>query len=705
MKLIVKTLALTLTLSLSSCSDELALNTEPDSAPARLILDMAPVPDIPVLSADPIPDMEPPQDSCLGATVLDPLLYCRCNPDCCLNQRWYCPPNPSNTIDAMDVIVEICDESGLACNFGVDPGCPPPEIIFRSECYVAHECPPGSSGEFLQWFECQMEDGSIGRQRVLCNKGSLVHGPCQACVEETCNGTDDDCDNITDEGRFACSSACGDGWGFCVDSTVVDCTAPEPLEEACDYEDNDCDGEVDEGQRNVCDECGNVAQDNCDGLDNDCDGSVDEDLSQVCETVCGIGVEFCSDGSWIGCTARAPADEDCNGQDDDCDGLIDEGLECNCSLEDIGVLTPCSEPPLVCGFGFKTCECQDPPDCNTLRMSQCQAICTYVPVQQELCDPLTGMALPTEFCNNFDDDCDAITDEDLTRECYTGPPNTLNIGVCSPGRQVCIEGIWGELIGENWAPDFCADETLPTVEVCDGADNDCDGEVDYGEEVRQTDVLLIVDRSGSMDGEVGAVMHALSRFANQFSAEDAIHWGLIITPANHRAPGVGVKEHMILISDILPFNDFFMRFGNINFPIDGGSEQLLDALYASVYPVSANTLNVLQDSIWEDCCASMPEIQNFIINWRPDSDKIIITFSDEEPFTYMEPENTLEIVQLALAATPELVVHTFSQAHYEPSWGRLAIATGGLFFQLTQNSEQMYSDLVSIIDQACLPRE
>ena len=61
----------------------------------------------------------------------------------------------------------------------------------------------------------------------------------------------------------------------------------------------------------------------------------------------------------------------------------------------------------------------------------------------------------------------------------------------------------------------------PSQEVCDGADNDCDGEVDFGEEIRDTDILFVVDWSGSMDEEINAVRVALNQFAQQFSAEDA----------------------------------------------------------------------------------------------------------------------------------------------------------------------------------------
>ena len=243
----------------------------PDSnLPDAYIIDWSP-PD------PPEPDMSR-EEQCSLLTSNQVEEYCICYPDCCDQQRWYCPPNPLQTIDVMEVVVEVCNEQKEPCIYGTDEDCPPPEILSQSECRTQWECPPGTSGEILEWFQCQLEDGTLGRQQVICDKGNLLHLPCQPCEEELCNGLDDDCDGGLDEGRFPCATACGEGQGFCVNQEIVGCDAPSESEERCNFEDDDCDGNVDEGQRNACDDCGIIPPDVCDGEDNDCDGDIDEDV-------------------------------------------------------------------------------------------------------------------------------------------------------------------------------------------------------------------------------------------------------------------------------------------------------------------------------------------------------------------------------------------------------------------------------------------
>jgi hypothetical protein len=59
--------------------------------------------------------------------------------------------------------------------------------------------------------------------------------------------------------------------------------------------------------------------------------------------------------------------------------------------------------------------------------------------------------------------------------CYTGAPPTYGIGQCLPGTQQCVAL---DLDVGQW--DECDGEVLPELEICDGVDNDCNGEVDDG---------------------------------------------------------------------------------------------------------------------------------------------------------------------------------------------------------------------------------
>jgi hypothetical protein len=82
------------------------------------------------------------------------------------------------------------------------------------------------------------------------------------------------------------------------------------------------------------------------------------------------------------------------------------------------------------------------------------------------------------------------------RACYTGNPQTYLVGLCSPGVQECIAI---DLDYGEWGP--CEDEQLPTNDVCDGFDNDCDGTVD--EDLGETNCGLGLcnhDEANCIDG-------------------------------------------------------------------------------------------------------------------------------------------------------------------------------------------------------------
>ncbi len=590
--------------------------------------------------------------------------FCDCKPECCQRQMWYCPPSGLG-VQASEVVMNICNDMFEVCDRSQDLTCPPNEVLSRSGCNTILQCPPGIENDITISVRCEIE-GVEGQQQILCSKGNIEYGECIVC---------------------------------------------EPEEERCNYKDDDCDGEIDEEQRNVCDACGPVPQDICDNVDNDCDGTIDEELVRPCETACERGIETCMAGNWISCTATQPSDEECDGEDNDCDGQIDEELNCLCTADDVGNLMPCFESPLLCGQGFKTCECVDE-NCTEMRMTDCAALCTYLPVPEPPpCDPRIGIVLQQEDCNNFDEDCDESIDEDLTQACYTAQPETLFVGVCSPGEMYCSRGAWGNDVDNNFQAGFCLGEVTPQEEICDGADNDCDGVVDYGEEIRETDILFIIDWSGSMDDEIEAVKIALNRFSTHFRAEEPLQWGLIVGPKEFVEDG---DETLVLVSNISPFEQFLASFSALGDEgMDTGSEMLLDAIYLSTRNISQDApVDIAATSWWRDT-SSLPDKENFIINWRDNSARVIIVFSDEDEQSYLrdadDPEGpgrpiTAEIVAATAAASINLKLYTFSKP-FNGDWEDMAIATGGRNFQLTSDALSMYNDLMSIIDEACLPRE
>lgn len=79
-----------------------------------------------------------------------------------------------------------------------------------------------------------------------------------------------------------------------------------------------------------------------------------------------------------------------------------------------------------------------------------------------------GEVVPdVESCNALDDDCDGVVDG-LVRDCYTGPVSTEGVGECRSGVERCTEGVWTA----------CQDEVVPLLDACNTKDDDCDGAAD-----------------------------------------------------------------------------------------------------------------------------------------------------------------------------------------------------------------------------------
>jgi len=271
---------------------------------------------------------------------------------------------------------------------------------------------------------------------------------------EICNGLDDDCDGDTDEGLGLQSSDCPCLTSGVCEPALVDATCTQNGTWHCDYSalaGFEPDGET-----------------LCDGQDNDCNGLTDEALTYddpsgaslavgaACDGLgaCGAGTVVCGASGAPTCStnpdgpARGDVAEDCNGQDDDCDGLTDEVF-----LVHGAPLGAACDGEGACGVGVVECQGTTAARCST--------------------DPGGSAAgTGTETCNGQDDDCDGQTDEGLDAR-STDCPCRL-VGACSATNVVatCVTGAW--------SCDYAAvDGYEDGVEAsCDTVDNDCDGATD-----------------------------------------------------------------------------------------------------------------------------------------------------------------------------------------------------------------------------------
>ena len=309
---------------------------------------------------------------------------------------------------------------------------------------------------------------------MQCVTGSLICTGAVGPEAESCNGLDDDCDGVDDNGfdlGAFCDGAgeCGAGITECNGvggtrcSTDVGGSGDQSLPETCDSLDNDCDGTADDGfgVGSQCDgdgECGigviecagtsavrcstapggsadQSVPETCDSLDNDCDGAADDNLG---ETTCGVGqcevtVTSCVDGVPQSCEPLSPTTETCDSLDNDCDGVADDGFDVGAACDGAG----------ECGAGVTECDGVGGARCSTdVGGSADQSV--------------------AETCDSLDNDCDGSADEEIA-------PLTCGVGQCEVTVASCVDGV----------PQSCT-PGAPSDETCDSLDNDCDGTADEG---------------------------------------------------------------------------------------------------------------------------------------------------------------------------------------------------------------------------------
>ncbi len=394
----------------------------------------------------------------------------------------------------------VCFHTVPACLEGVVQVCDPLEGVTAETCDGLDNDCDGQADEDLGWSSCGM--GACNHTAPNCAGGvPQMCDPMEGAEAETCDGQDNDCDGKVDEelGSTTC------GVGICL-HTVLNCIGGVPqvcnaeegaVAEICDGLDNNCDGVKDEGFNDQDldgkPDCVDLDDDGdgelditdcaplnadihtgaieaCDGVDNNCAAGIDEEDATGCTDYYldqdGDGHGMLGGGKkclcWPQGLYKALVEDDCqdlnpwvfpgatelcDGVDNDCDDEVDEPGATGCSwfytdpdMDGYGS----GEPACVCealGAGWSVL----PGDCN-----------------EENSDVHPGAL---ELCDGLDNDCDQAVDEtyDLTSD-------KNNCGEC----------------GKSCEPDFALGQCVNSecnIADCFAGYDDCDEDPGTGCEV------------------------------------------------------------------------------------------------------------------------------------------------------------------------------------------------------------------------------
>ena len=361
---------------------------------------------------------------------------------------------------------EVCDEIDNDCDDEID------EDAVDGTTYYPDADGDGYGDADASLTSCDPVSGAV-TDGGDCDDSDAENNP---SVEEICDGQDNDCDGEIDEDDALDATswyedADGDGYGD-TDSEVTACSQPTGYASA-DGDCDDSDSAYNPGATE--DDCDDPNDYNCDGST----GSTDAD---------GDGYTACEDCDDSDADTNPDGVEVCDDVDNDCDGEVDEGV--------VDAFTWYRDSD---GDGYG-----DPDDTT----EDCDFPEGYVADDTD-CDDTNGSVSPgaDEVCDGEDNDCDDEIDEDDAADALTWYADADGDGFGDEESTVVACSPPTDYTDDNSDCDDSSADAYPGgAEICDGLDNDCDGETDEDSALDAASWYLDSDGDGfgsATDGVLG----------------------------------------------------------------------------------------------------------------------------------------------------------------------------------------------------------
>lgn len=433
-----------------------------------------------------------------------------------------------------------CDDSDDTVHPGATEVCDPFEVDEDCDTLVDDQDSSTSSATKLAFYTDADADGYGDGAGVgeACDPpaGTASSGGDCADTDATVNPgsaeiTGDQLDQNCDGAEWCFSDADSDGWAaeISVASNDLDCSDPGEATAAVYANGLDCDDSqfaANPAGVETCD-AADIDED-CDGLSDDMDASplgtsaryMDRDgdgygdaITEVftCDDFLGyILVSGDCDDENVDINPAATEVCDLRDIDDDCDSLVnldddsidlttavtgytdvdgdgygtDESAQITCELapEQVVLGADCNDADTAYYPGAPEAECTDLNDYNcdgSVGSTDADAD-GYVACEE--CDDSSASVNPraSEVCNEIDDDCDGITDGGTATDATVWYPDADGDGFGARGGVTDCVPPDGYIADGGDCADTNPDINPSAAEVCDGTDQDCDGETDEG---------------------------------------------------------------------------------------------------------------------------------------------------------------------------------------------------------------------------------